>query len=182
MDSITFSGIKDVDRKILGQLDDKDLLAVLLTNRYLNKILDDNFWRNRLIEKYPGAVSSKAFTEKEGKEESQEKDTWKRYYLTTVYYVNKLKREFNYDYISGDPEFYYQMVSHIESLMNPDKSSGARRTMLLSKLIRLGYDDLGLYLENRNARKFRRRHTDYTPEEWAARKAFIISLDYPDEE
>ena len=175
----TFSGIKDVDRKILEKLDDKDLLSILLTNKYLNKILDERFWRNRLIQRYPGAISFKKEEKEEGAGHTQ---TWKRYYLTTVYYVNKLKREFNYDYISGDPEFYYQMVSHIESLMNPNKSSGARRTMLLSKLIRLGYDDLGLYLENRTVREFGRRYTDYTPEEWASRKAFIISLDYPDEE
>ena len=174
MDARTFSGIKDVDRKILEQLDDKDLFSVLLTNKYLNNILDNNFWKKRLIKRYPGSV--------EYKKTKDGATHWKRYYLTTVYYVNKLKREFNYDYISGDPETYYKIVSQIESLMNPNKSSGAKRTMLLSKLIREGYDDLGLYLENRTARKFRGRNRDYTLEEWEARKAFIISLGYSDED
>lgn len=170
MDKKTFSGIKDVDKKILEELDDKDLLSILLTNKYLNRTIDEIFWRNRLIKKYPGAFSYKNI-----------KETWKRYYLRTVYYVNKLKREFNYHYVSGDPEFYYKIVSHIEAVMNSNKSSGAKRTMLLAKLIQGGYDDLGLYLENRTGRRFRGRNRDYTPEEWEARKAFIISLNYSEE-
>jgi hypothetical protein len=53
-------GNKDTDRIILSNLDDKSALAACNTNRYFrNKVCDENFFKNRIYDKYPEFVSSK---------------------------------------------------------------------------------------------------------------------------
>ena len=48
-----FTGVKDIDFKILEELDDSDLTNVCVVNTYLNDICkDETFWRNRLLNKY----------------------------------------------------------------------------------------------------------------------------------
>ena len=52
-----FTKIKDVDLRILSELEDRDLLNVCLTNKYANKICqDEHFWRNRLVSQYGDKV------------------------------------------------------------------------------------------------------------------------------
>ena len=48
-----FTGVKDIDFKILEELDDSNLTNVCVVNTYLNDICkDETFWRNRLLNKY----------------------------------------------------------------------------------------------------------------------------------
>lgn len=48
-----FTGQKDVDITLLNLLEDKDLINMCLTNKYINSICEnDNFWRDRIINKY----------------------------------------------------------------------------------------------------------------------------------
>ena len=48
-----FTGVKDIDFKILQELDDVDLTNICLVNTYINDICkDETFWRNRLLNKY----------------------------------------------------------------------------------------------------------------------------------
>ena len=48
-----FTGQKDVDITILNLLEDKDLINMCKTNKYVNSICEnDNFWRDRIIKKY----------------------------------------------------------------------------------------------------------------------------------
>jgi len=48
------SGIKDLDYKILNELDDKDLVNFCLTNKRADEYCNDqNYWFNRIIYKFP---------------------------------------------------------------------------------------------------------------------------------
>jgi hypothetical protein len=71
----SFSKIKDVDLKILSELDDRSLFRTCSTNKYAyNLCFDEDFWRNRYRNKF-------------GTEErvpKPEKRTWRNHYLQTI--------------------------------------------------------------------------------------------------
>jgi hypothetical protein len=49
----TLTGIKDVDLLILSQIDDKTLYNFCKVDKYAQKLcLDENFWKNRFIQRY----------------------------------------------------------------------------------------------------------------------------------
>lgn len=53
-----FTGIKDVDMKILLEVNDRSLLNICLSNKYVNEICkSENFWRNRFFNKYKSNAS-----------------------------------------------------------------------------------------------------------------------------
>ena len=69
----TLSGIKDVDLKILSNLNDRDLFSLCIVDKYTNNLCKDkNFWRNRFINRF-GENSYKP-----------ENRTWKNHYLKVV--------------------------------------------------------------------------------------------------
>ena len=69
----------DVIRKILFKLKVQDVLNYCKTHKYGNELCNnEDFWRNRLEAKFPGAEKYKS-----------PKRTWKNYYLKIVYYLNK---------------------------------------------------------------------------------------------
>jgi hypothetical protein len=75
----TLSGIKDVDLKILSELDDETLLNFCITSQYGKELCkDESFWRNRLIKQYPDSFSFK-----------NPERTWKSWYLNLTYFLNK---------------------------------------------------------------------------------------------
>ncbi len=84
----------------MEQLDDRDLFQLILVNKYAYSLADENFWRNRLMSKYPGSVEYK-------------KGNWKAYYLSVVYYVDLMKRDYNYSYVKGDPKEIYNIFKNI---------------------------------------------------------------------
>jgi len=48
----TFTGIKDIDLKIIQQLSDKEIPIVCSVNKYVSKLCEDeSFWLNRLLNK-----------------------------------------------------------------------------------------------------------------------------------
>ena len=76
------SGQKDADFIILSKLNDRDLLSVCITDKYANRLCNnEDFWRNRFITKY-GLDYIKYNTVK----------TWKRFYLLIVKYLNGTER------------------------------------------------------------------------------------------
>jgi hypothetical protein len=172
----TFSGIKDVDRKILEELDDKNLFSILLVNKYLNKVADENFWKRRLISKYPGAFSYK--TEKQHNKQTQKRlqTTWKQYYLNTVRYVTEMKNKFDFNYTSGDPAFYYKTNLIIEKLLDGNKFSGVDRSSYTVKLLREGHEDLAYHLSNKTAKKFQFRRINLSTQEWNYRKNHLLNI------
>src|SRR5665647_842836 len=106
-----FTQIKDADRKILENLDDKDLFKTLLTNKYLNSIADENFWRNRLMVKYPLTAEHKESDEWRLDLITQVPNTWKNYYLYVIYYVDKMQKEFDFKFVKGKPSWSYYLLS-----------------------------------------------------------------------
>lgn len=92
-----FTGNKDADREILSKLEDKDLLQICSVNKYFKYIVcDDEFFKRRLM-KYPDI------------EKYRGDKKWRRFFLETVYYISKLKEEFNYDYVFGNPKKQYSL-------------------------------------------------------------------------
>ena len=77
----SLSKIRDVDLKILSELDDYDLLNYCKTHKYGSELCNnEDFWRNRVEAKFPGAGKIKS-----------SKTSWKNFYLKIVYYSNKYK-------------------------------------------------------------------------------------------
>jgi hypothetical protein len=73
------TGLRDPDLIILGKLSDGDLLSVRLTNKYANRLCNnEDFWRNRFIEKFG----------RENMKYKAEKRSWKNFYLLIVKYSN----------------------------------------------------------------------------------------------
>jgi hypothetical protein len=71
------TNVKDVDLIILSKLNDKDLESFCLTNKAAAKLCkDDNFWINRIIEKYG----------KDALKYKPENKTWRQYY-SNIYYL-----------------------------------------------------------------------------------------------
>ena len=86
----SLSGIKDVDLKILSELDDETLLNFCVTNKYGSQLCQDEmFWRNRLTAKYPDSLNFK-----------DPKRTWKSWYLNLTYFFDKYKDEYGNKFIT----------------------------------------------------------------------------------
>lgn len=80
-----FTGIKDVDLTILSNLNDKDLLNVCSTNKYVYDICkrEDSFWKNRFIKRFG----------KHASEYKPEERTWKNHYMQTIIDLDKYKND-----------------------------------------------------------------------------------------
>lgn len=95
-----FTGNKDADREILSKLEDKELLQACSINRYFKySVCNDEFFKRRLM-KYPNI------------EKYRGDKNWRRFFLETVYYISKLKEEFKYDYVFGNPEKQYDLLKN----------------------------------------------------------------------
>jgi len=112
------TGVKDADIEILNKLDDRSLLNFCLTDKSASEICRyDPFWMNRLRDRYPDAekyfqdygilFSILSLTNPEINNIFQRADTWREYYLQTVYYVNKMKEDREFEYKTGNPRDYY---------------------------------------------------------------------------
>jgi hypothetical protein len=94
------SGIRDVDREIIGKLEDFEILNACSINKYTwNIVCDDQFLRRRLITKYP-----------EIEKEKMKNESWKRFFLRAVNYIKLMKQEFNYEYTFGNINKQYKIL------------------------------------------------------------------------
>ena len=78
-----FSGIADVDLKILENLEDKDLFQACSVNQELFRICnkEPSFWKNRFIKKYGVHASQYKPADR----------SWKNHYIQTFLYLQKYK-------------------------------------------------------------------------------------------
>ena len=95
-----FTEIRDVDLKILSELDDRSLLNSCATNKYVYNICkDENIWRNRFIKKYGEHVASYRPTDR----------SWKNHYMQIIIDLEKFAynplRFFDYIFV-GQNDFY----------------------------------------------------------------------------
>ena len=86
------TGIKDVNLKILSELNDRDLLNYCTTDKYAYQICqNEDFWRNRLIRKYGDKVLN-----------NKPKDiSWKNYYMQIIIDLEKYR---------DDPMIFFNFV------------------------------------------------------------------------
>ena len=80
-----FSGIADVDLKILENLDDKNLFQACSVNKELFRICnkEPSFWRNRFIKKYGLHASEFKPVDR----------SWKNHYMQVFLYLQKYKKK-----------------------------------------------------------------------------------------
>ena len=72
-DKPLLAGIRDVNLKILQELDDEELFSFCLVNKEANKLCEnENFWRDRFLKRF-----GKLYTK-------DDKRTWKNFYLTIL--------------------------------------------------------------------------------------------------
>ena len=94
------SGIKDLDREILGKIDDRELLKVCSIDKYTwNTVCDDAFLRRRLLAKYPEIEQYKF-----------ENETWKNFFLRVVQTIALMKKQFGYVYTFGNFDKQYEIL------------------------------------------------------------------------
>jgi hypothetical protein len=85
-----FTGNKDVDRSILMQLSDKDLLHTCLANKYTNEeICNDDFYKIRLYNNYRETFDYFNNLVKDSSKDST--FNWKKLYLNWIYILDKSK-------------------------------------------------------------------------------------------
>jgi len=88
---------KDVYLYLLNFADDKTVLNMLSVNKKFN---DEKFFKQIMERRYPLLLRFK-----------EDNKTWKQFYIETIYYISKLKEEFDIPYIpvsTFDPKDFYK--------------------------------------------------------------------------
>ncbi len=124
MSNTFLTGNKDVDREILGKLTDKELLIACQTNDYTNKkVCDETFFRNLVYNRYPATIRYK---------DSVKVRDWKNFYLSVIYYIDKLQKDYNFNYNEKkkekdlSPELEYLSRKLVPSGLKYNKDKGLR--------------------------------------------------------
>jgi hypothetical protein len=144
MENLRITGDKNVDTLILEKLDNKTLLETCSLNSYLFGLCDNNFFKNRMKKEYFNIFQNKP-----------ENLSWKDYFLRTIFYIDKMKREYNFDFTnksSGDPKNYYLILKGISPRTGKYHNFDNIRDLwhhqsLLA--ITSGYEDLYNYFEDK---------------------------------
>lgn len=119
---MSLSGLKDIDREVLKYIDDRELLEICTIDRQTwNEVCDDAFLRRRL-NKYPGIEKYK-----------KENESWKQFFLRAIYYISKMKDEFDFIYTSGDFKEKYMLLKTYN------------KTLLLVVALEKGHKDLATH-------------------------------------
>jgi hypothetical protein len=104
----TLSGLKDVDHEILLLLSDKDLIRASLVNKYFfSEVCDGNFFYRRLFLTYPQTLSVYNIDEYKN---------YRKFYLHMIFYISKMKENYDYSYVGGNPEVQYKMLRGAETV------------------------------------------------------------------
>jgi ankyrin repeat protein len=109
------TGLKDVDREVLKHVDDKQLLKICsIDKKTWNEVCDDGFLRRRLS-KYLGIDKYK-----------KENESWKQFFLRSIYYISKMKEDFEFEHTSGDFQLQYKLLANntINSLLKESAERG----------------------------------------------------------
>ena len=88
MEERGMSGIKDVDLKILMEMDDRELLTICNSkNKYFHRICKDElFWQQRYMKRF-------ASIKKEAADHKPTNQTWRQYYLQTVIDLDRFSND-----------------------------------------------------------------------------------------
>ena len=110
---------KDVYLYLADFADDKTVLNMLSTNKEYN---DPEFFKRVLRRRYPASLNFKP-----------ENQSWKQYYIDTVYYISKIKDLIGYNYSPSakkSAKYYYDFIK--ENIDGPSVfaigAAGGRRS------------------------------------------------------
>ena len=124
------TGLKDVDREVLKHISDKELLNVCYIDRRMwNQVCDDAFLRRRLLSKYPEIEKYK-----------RDGETWKQFFLRSIYYTSKMTEEFQFTYTSGDFNIQYELLKKFKGVDLLIESARIGELSLIKYAISLGAD------------------------------------------
>lgn len=99
------TGLKDIDREVLKHVDDRELLKVCTMDRRMwNDVCDDSFLKRRMG-KYHGIEKYK-----------KDNESWKQFFLRSLYYILKMREEYQFDYFEGDFIKQYYILKKSSSL------------------------------------------------------------------
>jgi hypothetical protein len=134
-----FTNIKELNLKILSELDDRSLFNVCLTNKYLKNLCkDENFWFQRSVNRFPLYLVEK-----------KEDETWRHFYLfqlqkETMFLGDLVLSEVNEipwypTYSHGLPpisqSYYFQ--DQFDNLLIYNKEFNATSYVYISSMIRM---------------------------------------------
>ncbi len=133
------TGNKDLDFKILGELEDKDLVSYCRTNKQADEICkDQGFWLNRIMLKFP-YLSLEILNKYKGDR------SWSEYYINDLREINRVNAD---DYLikgSTDKRYDHVMIAidnganvHIESDFAVKMASYGGRLDIVKYLVNNG--------------------------------------------
>ena len=94
---MSLSGLKDIDREIFKYVEDAELVHIWkIDKKTYYETCDDNFLRRR-IGKHAATFKG-------------EEETWKRFFLRLTYYVSRMQKEYEFEYIEGNFEKQYEIL------------------------------------------------------------------------
>ena len=127
---MSLTSLKDIDREVLKHIDDDQLLMICSIDRKTwNEVCDDNFLRRRLTIKYPAVDKYK-----------KKDESWKRFFLRVLYYIGKLKEEFEFHYTSGNFKQQYEILKEYRGLDVIYYASQKGELSLIKYMEEKGYD------------------------------------------
>lgn len=111
---------KDLYLKIAGHADARTILNMLQIN---SPYLKDENMKMIILNKYPELLKYK-----------KEDESYREFYIRIVYYVSKMKEEYNYEYSKEDflvsPKNLYKLLKGYEIFKNFDVRKGAFKKVL----------------------------------------------------
>ena len=150
--SKVLTGNKNLDLKVLSNLDDRSLLNVCVVNRYANQLCkDENFWRKRFVTKF-GEEAAKY---------KPENRTWRNHYLKVISDLDQWSKPWEFfniiSYHLGehdDPkiairESYFSKIStppieqsyrFLKPTLAPEEYQNAYWLLNLGNNIKIGYE------------------------------------------
>ena len=80
-----FSGIKDVDKLIIQNMDTRTFLNTYqIKNKYIHSLFSESIFEQRVKKEFPNVIKSKLIT-------------WKQFYFDLIYWVNLLKEKYGFE-------------------------------------------------------------------------------------
>ncbi len=122
------TGNKDVDRTILQKLSDRELLIACQSNTYAQEnVCDETFFRNLVFDRYPETIKYKDYVKTRD---------WKNFYLSIVYYVDKLNIDYELNYFQERNELKNKDLSpELEYLSRKIYNSPYKKIQIENRLI-----------------------------------------------
>jgi len=162
MEGSKITGIRDVDKLILSNMDTRTFLNTYqIKNKYIHSLFDENVFKNRVQKEFPRLINLKI------------NRLWKKYYFDLIYWSNKIKEEYSFE--SNDfrahPKRYFDLLSKLNKLKDSEHLKRMRdiftdltidvyKLRIMNEILSLaskdGYIDLIKFVIDKGANNYRR--------------------------